>query len=519
MARKKEDEFTPWTKTKIRDMAGNCCSFPECRKTTVGAKKNRSGRLNIGVACHIKAASPNGPRYDPDQSSEQRSSHLNGIWMCGTHSVLVDADDSAYSVKTLVEWKRLAEERANALVDVRMFSASEMESATSIKVMRGVRDFIKADMDALTPTFPQYAEVYKEALNELDPRFDVDIQYGGGTISHRIKALEPDLKLNFAVAPSVESKVRELYESGEEITLSRSEVAITGSPLFDRLQATGSENEGFFTFSGPAAHVESQLYAHDSSKEHLIYSFPCKLTVGARYLKLQGRSSDSVIDVKVSIDVKDNKSTCEFGLSFASWQGLSINKIPYFARHVKAADIFSRGDLKYVVEINGRDISITSGANENARNLTALHVRIVSLVSEVRRFFEQVKLDFVIVDLTQAADINEMLNDYAPLLKGPRSEAYVQEAPIAQGAIAMSDEAFSAWRLDETQRFSFLMEREPFNVFGTLIKPPALRYTLEEVFVRLYSDIDTKAVKFYAETGPNTVCAVEIDSPEWKLAS
>ncbi|VVQ04740.1 hypothetical protein PS910_04178 [Pseudomonas fluorescens] len=125
----KRDNFNSLTWHKLRDSAGNVCSFPGCHVHTHGASSDGEGTVGIGVACHIKAAAPGGPRYDEHQTKDQRKHFDNGIWMCQTHSKLIDADDSAYSVETLVEWKQKAEARSNSLINQKSFTESEVKAA------------------------------------------------------------------------------------------------------------------------------------------------------------------------------------------------------------------------------------------------------------------------------------------------------------------------------------------------------------------------------------------------------
>lgn len=58
------------------------------------------------------AASPDGPRYDPTLTAEQRSSPDNGIWLCQNCGKLVDNDPVGYTAEVLRGWKKLAEARA-----------------------------------------------------------------------------------------------------------------------------------------------------------------------------------------------------------------------------------------------------------------------------------------------------------------------------------------------------------------------------------------------------------------------
>lgn len=63
----------------------------------------------VGTAAHICAAAAEGPRYDPNQTPEQRRSADNGIWMCRDHGVAIDSKDPKYTVELLREWKAQAQ--------------------------------------------------------------------------------------------------------------------------------------------------------------------------------------------------------------------------------------------------------------------------------------------------------------------------------------------------------------------------------------------------------------------------
>lgn len=106
---RKRDDFSYETIRRIKGMAGDVCSMPQCRVITGGAKLLRDNTFSIGVAAHICAASPGGPRYDANMSKEQRKSYENGIWLCQTHARIIDADPSRFPVEILASWKSEAE--------------------------------------------------------------------------------------------------------------------------------------------------------------------------------------------------------------------------------------------------------------------------------------------------------------------------------------------------------------------------------------------------------------------------
>lgn len=80
--------------------------------TTVGPQQTPSEAINIGVAAHITAASPDGPRYDATLNGVNRSDIQNGIWLCQSCAKLIDSDLTTYTEDLLRQWKKSAEERA-----------------------------------------------------------------------------------------------------------------------------------------------------------------------------------------------------------------------------------------------------------------------------------------------------------------------------------------------------------------------------------------------------------------------
>lgn len=110
------DDFTQATVQRLAKRVGFKCSNPECRKPTSGPGAD-GGAVSLGVAAHITAASQGGPRFNEHLTSEGRRAPENGIWLCQQCSRLVDADDAAYEVEDLTEWKAFAE--AAAAVELR----------------------------------------------------------------------------------------------------------------------------------------------------------------------------------------------------------------------------------------------------------------------------------------------------------------------------------------------------------------------------------------------------------------
>lgn len=99
------DEFTQKVKTTLAQRVNYLCSNPSCHEFTSGPHSTDDKPLILGIAAHICAASPGGKRYDPSQSTEERRSATNGIWLCDRHAREIDSDESRFPATLLRDWK------------------------------------------------------------------------------------------------------------------------------------------------------------------------------------------------------------------------------------------------------------------------------------------------------------------------------------------------------------------------------------------------------------------------------
>jgi hypothetical protein len=111
------DDFPMAVKETLARRVGMRCSNPECRKPTSRPKEDPSQAVNIGVAAHITAASPGGPRYDPRLSPEECRSAPNGIWLCQNYAHFIDTDEDRFPVDVLRLWKTQSEEAARLALE------------------------------------------------------------------------------------------------------------------------------------------------------------------------------------------------------------------------------------------------------------------------------------------------------------------------------------------------------------------------------------------------------------------
>lgn len=108
--------------------SGNRCGFPRCTAALV------QGDTVVGEICHIKAASSNGPRFDPHQSAEERHSYSNLILLCANHHTIIDDDPEAYTVERLARMKSEHESRGQALRDDEIERGSRLLVDQSVNI-------------------------------------------------------------------------------------------------------------------------------------------------------------------------------------------------------------------------------------------------------------------------------------------------------------------------------------------------------------------------------------------------
>jgi hypothetical protein len=82
--------YTDPTLKKLFGLSGNMCAFPECNAAIIDS----TFEILVGEICHIKSKSSNGPRYDSNQTDEERNSYENLLVMCNPHNKIVDHPDT-----------------------------------------------------------------------------------------------------------------------------------------------------------------------------------------------------------------------------------------------------------------------------------------------------------------------------------------------------------------------------------------------------------------------------------------
>jgi hypothetical protein len=117
-------------------LSGNNCAMPACKNVNLDER----GTV-IGQICHIEAAMPDGPRFNEDQTNEQRRALSNLVLICANHHLQID------SKRHEKDWPRNKVRKLKADHEVR-FSAipGSLEQ-------RFEHQFVDST-DSLNPTYP-----------------------------------------------------------------------------------------------------------------------------------------------------------------------------------------------------------------------------------------------------------------------------------------------------------------------------------------------------------------------------
>jgi hypothetical protein len=167
------DNFPPKVIEEMRKRAGGRCSAPNCRAPTTGPSQSRSsGVTSVGVAAHITAAAPGGPRFDPNLRPAERRSSENAIWVCQTHGKQIDDDERRYTADLLRSWRKHAEYLAGVELGRPTVPVGKPDlirhraTVAAVGLRQGTADFLE-DIAASAVWGKRRSEVVRMMLYEL----------------------------------------------------------------------------------------------------------------------------------------------------------------------------------------------------------------------------------------------------------------------------------------------------------------------------------------------------------------
>lgn len=526
-ARTKRDDFSATTVRLLRDMAGNVCSKPDCHVHTHGSKAGRDGAFTVGVACHIKAASPGGPRYDPEQTRAQRKSPDNGIWMCQTHSRLVDVDGLPYPVDILREWKRLAEQRANEMVNRRAFTQTEVSDAVNKGSVALLDRFVNRSENPMDSPIAEMLDGYETGLEGLDPRFKVEVNRVGGKLHHVIApqaggAIVKLLVKDITNIAGFREGEKALFEEGRELVIPGPNFEFSGSKLFEAIHPKGRDRTGVvLTLGGLRRPLKTNLYARDlEGHEQLIESFTSHSVSGAVRAVIDGECLGGLLSMRTVVDQNGCIDKFDLTLNLEAWKGMNILDLPLFGRLVKGLDYLREGHLVVELEVGNDQVRFGTIGDEHANDFSTELYHIILFLDKARQIAAKCRGAIYLKDMDLNPDVFTTLIHYCRLLRGP-VPGKSPHTKLGAGKIP-SHEVCDIQGLVEKARTGHVtatpVEPAEFDLLGQTIRPPRIRSSYSDLGCVFYCDVQDREMWMELHTHDTTRVELALcDDDIWQV--
>jgi hypothetical protein len=366
----------------IRDLerrVNGRCSNPDHRVPTSGPSGAHEDSVNIGVAAHICAAAPGGPRYDPGMTRAERSSIANGIWLCQNCAGLIDRDIHTYTVAVLKQWRRSAELRAKEELGQIPISREQYDAMHSVV-------FASSPKLGASDPVATMCRLTAESLERKDPRFKVEVERTLNNTTYTYWARENvacSLSVTGDSAAEFSEKISLLLRHGQELKMASSAITLEGSPLFDNFLG----NDGVFVMA-PANRCSASVLielVNDENGRSFFAEVIGEIRPGTESINFQGKGLNGLFFLELTLPRNSTQVRVNTTIDFTVWDKMEISKLPNFARIWSYYECVRAGrSIKLSVEIGGNHSADLEGNIPNAEinNFALLeYVRNAKIIS------------------------------------------------------------------------------------------------------------------------------------------
>lgn len=479
------DNFTKAVTDKLKSRVAHRCSNPLCRVPT-SAPSRSGGVNNIGIAAHICAASAGGPRYDSSMSTTERKSIDNAIWLCSNCSIDIDRDQTRYPVDLLKNWKEKAECKARSELGKKLPSDDEtVNTVTASLTGLGIKFVPTAISNVHTAT--------RNVLESLDERFNVDSSFDGDRTTFRILAKE-DVPLSFTIsgeaAKDYEKQYIDLVEHGKDVDIDASSLNFHGSRLFEEvfnrpgwiLNISQSELEG-----------TQKLWLVDENTS-LVETFDDihgDLKFGSKSFTFTGNACGNRFNTSLSRQITEDKSPrkseLNFGVSYASWERVNIQQIPYFE---KLFTLFKKMALGWSIfttlEVDGTQILTSQAMHANESEFVKDTNSFLHYIHRCRVIADALKTEINFTcEVSYSSEEHKRLAEVANIIEGKKED--ISEPPVTNIIVSSNKENIKQILAIEDPISMRLVqnESEKVKLFGEEITLPARIYYFKSVIPRI----------------------------------
>lgn len=480
--KKTRDDFLKPVINLLKERSGYKCSNPQCRIVTNGAG------INIGVAAHIRAAAPLGPRYDATMSQEERRSYENGIWLCQSCSKMIDNDVNYFTIPRLNEWKCLSEEEARKAIGKKIFSEQSASDMLAMALNGYPKKF-------LSQTIKNAHDASAKSLEVLDPRFNVISSYQAGITKFSLSAKENiNLKVTIKNKKNYSRKYHELLSKGESFSIDMSDVSTSGSPLIEEIV---KESGGVLTLSSQDIDVVMIVSLTNRSNQvsEALVEMHGKLFSGLKALTFSGQCFSELLNIKAVFPHKGSKTDFRMYVSFDKWSGENVINLPYFNKIKSIYDrIYEGWSIEFSMEYNGDEF--LSGVCNKKIN-SEYYRRVTTLLNytdKARTLSHLLNTPFIFFhDITFTSDEHQQLRNALSRL---REEIVLDSSEVnslPEFSLIATEENINILKSQQSKPSHFSMksvEPEKISVFKQDVELYRVRQEYFNVRFVLNKDID-----------------------------
>ena len=349
------DDFPKKVIEPLRARVNNRCSNPNCRVPTTGPTTDNEKVNNIGVAAHITAASPGGPRYDPSMRKEERKSIRNAIWLCSNCSIKIDRDPSKYSVKDLRNWKKTAEQKASDELGKKLPDDNYVIQSLSTALTGQSSIFLPNLLSNASKATSLF-------LERLDPRFSVKSNYVNKLTSFEIRAKETvntKILVNRDFTDEFIEKFTNFKEHGDKLIIDSQAIEIEGSPLLKKIFRPKGHLELTNTLKKKT--IQKIWVKNPSTPEQIqFYDIVGDAVLGTSSMTFKGSTCDNIIAIKYRIyhnQFGKSDINFTFSINFREWDNKDISFLPYCESIYELLNKINEGwEFHSSMEIEGKKI-------------------------------------------------------------------------------------------------------------------------------------------------------------------
>lgn len=482
------DEFSKPVITKLKERVANRCSNPDCRVPTCGPSDS-NGINNIGVAAHITAASPGGPRYDPSLTKQERKSINNAIWLCANCSVYIDRDTNKFTLDLLKEWKKQAENTARIELGRKLPSNNEAIDTVAAALTGFPKTFIST-------AIANVHNATEKSLEALDPRFLVKTsRKDEKTIIslHAKKSVPLSITIAGDSSKDFANKYEQYLSHGEEISIDLSDVTVEGSKLIEEL--FNSKN-GKLDISTNKIRATQKLWLVEDGTG-LVETFDDvqgDISPGKESFTFNGNTFNGLFNINYQKNLDGrggNKANVTMSLCLEKWKGINLKLLPYLEKlHSLYKKMATGWKLFTCLEINGSKVLASAGMKTDQLKHIQDTSNLLHYVNRAKIITEAFNLDIAFrTDISYTAEEHCRIAEIARILEG--KEIYDKDdiKSNATCKLTIDKEGKDIEILKKANKSTDLKlvekEADVIRIFNTVVNLPRKVITLEPVFPKI----------------------------------